>query len=131
MNVRSNRGYTYLIDNVVRKHRWRFLSHAANQRHKFLRGFIFIVLIICAITISIPAYSKDKKDIILSTVDISGEYEIIGIVYGRIGTTDIKELNKELKRRAAKIDADAVIGIRYLPYIGYLYAYGTAIKFKE
>lgn len=97
-----------------------------------MKKIIIFLTAVFIIIYSISVYSQEKKKgIILSTGDIPGNYEVIGIVYGRIGTAEIKELNSELEKRADKMDADAVINVRYLPYVGYLYAYGTAVKFKE
>lgn len=97
-----------------------------------MKKIIIFLSALFVIISSFSVYSQEKKKgIILSTGDVPGNYEIIGIVYGRIGTAEIKELNSELEKRADKMDADAVINVRYLPYIGYLYAYGTAVKFKE
>lgn len=93
---------------------------------------IFLTAVFVIVLSSVCIYSQEKnKGIILSTGDIPGDYEVIGIAYGRISTADIKELNSELEKRADKMGADAVINVRYLPYIGYLYAYGTAVKFKK
>lgn len=98
-----------------------------------MRKNIVVFVILCvSLFLSWPVFSKDeKKDILLSTVDIHANYDVIGIVYGRISSNDIKELNDELIRRAGRIDADAVIGVRYLAYLDYLYAYGTAVKRKD
>ena len=90
---------------------------------------LFFLLITC---LSSPVYAAGKKGILLTTTaEISQDYEVIDIVYARSGTTSLGDLNDELKRRAVRMGADAVIGIRYLPFVGYLYAYGTAVKFKE
>lgn len=91
---------------------------------------IFLTAVFVIVLPSLCIYSQEKN-IILSTGDIPGNYEVIGIAYGRISTDEIKELNSELERRADKMGADAVINVRYLPYVGYLYAYGTAVKFKK
>lgn len=98
-----------------------------------MRKNIIVFVIVClSLFLSLPVFGKDeKRDILLTTVDIPVSYDVIGIVYGRISSNDIKELNDELIRRAGKINADAVIGVRYLPYLDYLYVYGTAVKRKE
>ncbi|KPK41301.1 MAG: hypothetical protein AMJ78_05830 [Omnitrophica WOR_2 bacterium SM23_29] len=77
------------------------------------------------------AEKKKPKEIILSTIDIDEDYELIGIVSARTGEVNIDKANVKLKEEAKRLGADYVIGVRYFNYGGYLYAYGTAVKIKE
>jgi hypothetical protein len=75
------------------------------------------------------AMAKDKKkSVILSTVDIGEDYEILGLVSYRSSELSTKKVNKELKKQAKKMGADYVIGIDYYSNAGYLYGTGTAVK---
>ncbi|MFH1857269.1 MAG: hypothetical protein ABH836_08640 [Candidatus Omnitrophota bacterium] len=97
-----------------------------------MRKIVFFAVLVTIVFVSSFSYAQDKKKILLSTTsNINQPYEVIGIVYGRINTADIRDLNEELESRAGNMNADAVVEVRYLLYVGYLYAYGTAVKFKE
>ncbi|MCK5306640.1 MAG: hypothetical protein KAJ66_05840 [Candidatus Omnitrophica bacterium] len=74
-------------------------------------------------------FAQNKK-IKLTTCDLHKEYTIKGIVVYRSGTPDLEQINEELIKRAGKLKADCIIGVRYLEAMGYLFGYGTAVKVK-
>lgn len=76
------------------------------------------------------AQQKKKKEVILSTVDIKEDYEILGIVSVRSGEVNLLSVNEKLKEEAKNLGADYVVTLRYFDYGGYIYAYGTAVKIK-
>lgn len=75
-------------------------------------------------------FDRKIENIILTTCDLKQDYEIIGLVEGHGSYTDDTYI-KDLKLNAAKLGADAVIGIRKIirdytnPHL-----YGTAVKIK-
>ncbi|MFA5338971.1 MAG: hypothetical protein WC317_02340 [Candidatus Omnitrophota bacterium] len=108
------------------------------------RGILLISVLLCAIilssaamaqylpaTSSATAKSAKQKDIVLTTADIKDSYKVIGIVSIRGGEVNLDALNSKLKDAGKELGADAVIGIQYFTYSGYVYAYGTAVKIKE
>ncbi|NQU73464.1 MAG: hypothetical protein HQ547_01960 [Candidatus Omnitrophica bacterium] len=96
---------------------------------------IILVLVgLMSMGFSISAYAKAKskaKPVILTTMDVKEAYEVIGIVSYRTSGTGFDDLMKGLKKAAMGIKADAVIGLRCVSYVDYMYAYGTAVKFKK
>ena len=98
------------------------------------RAFIFYVaLSIPLVLLTAPgARAKEKKSgVILSTVDIVYEYEVLGLVYYRSSELSPEKIHTELKKQAGKMDADYVIGIQYFRNAGYLYGLGTAVRLIE
>ena len=98
-----------------------------------MRRLFFFTVLILTIIISLSnisdAQAKDKKKgVILSTVDIDEEYEILGLVSYRSSELSPKKIHTELKKQAKKMGADYVIGITYYSNAGYLYGSGTAVK---
>jgi hypothetical protein len=76
-----------------------------------------------------PAWCADaKKGVVLSTVNIKEDYEIIGLVSYRSNELDPKKIHNELTKQAEAMGADCVIGITYYNNLGYLYGSGTAVK---
>lgn len=73
---------------------------------------------------------RKAENIILTTCDLKQDYEIIGLIHA-LGSYDEHDYIKILKTNAAKLGADAVIGIRKLRQSdGYPELYGTAVKIK-
>lgn len=100
------------------------------------RPAVFFIVPILAAILCLSAASeaeakKKKKGVILSTVDISADYEILGLVYYRSSELDPKKIHKELKKKAKKMGADYVVGLTYYSNAGYLYGSGTAVKLIE
>ena len=80
---------------------------------------------------------KAKTDrIILTTLDLKRDYEIIDIVISKEINGDQTSLYNEgkfnLKEQAAEIGADAVVGVQCFlcNNVGIRRWYGTAVKFK-
>lgn len=80
---------------------------------------------------SLEAAPKDRIGVILSTVDIDAEYEILGLVHYRSNELNLDKIHAELKQKAEAIGADYVVGITYFRNAGYLYGSGTAVKLIE
>jgi len=103
------------------------------------RGILLASVFLCVITLSAAAMAQvmsqtktnKPKDIILTTEDIRDNYKVIGIISIRSGEVSLESLNAKLKDAARQLGADYVIGVNYLNYSGYVYAYGTAVKIKE
>lgn len=95
------------------------------KRQVFIGIFSFLIAIIMSAS---AVSAKDKKGVILSTIDIDEEYEILGIVSHRSSELDPKEIHAALVRQAEKMGADYVLGILYYSHAGYLYGSGTAVK---
>lgn len=93
----------------------------------------FSILSLFFILSDLPsALAKDKKKgVILSTVDIDEEYEILGLVSYRSNELSPETMHDALQKKAEKMGADYVIGISYYSNAGYLYATGTAVKLTE
>ncbi len=94
---------------------------------------LFLAFVILQSYFTPQAFAQQKKkpkDIILSTVDIDEDYEILGIVSVRSGDVNISAINENLKAEARNLGADHVIMVRYFQASGYVYAYGTAVKIK-
>lgn len=104
-----------------------------------MRRFIVLASVFLAFAILLSYFvpqafaqkKKKPKEVILSTVDIDENYEIIGIVSIRSGEVNLVSINDKLKEEAKNLHADYVIGVRYLDHSGYIYAYGTAVKIKK
>lgn len=96
------------------------------------RPFALIIPILVAIiffsAVSDVQAKGKKKGVILSTVDIDEEYEILGLVYYRSSDLNPKKIHTELRKQAEKMDADYVVGITYYNNAGYLYGSGTAVS---
>lgn len=98
---------------------------------KTLIVMIFIIFSFLLFGMSGSAAAKNKKNkVILSTVGIIEDYEILGIVSYRSNEIEIEKINEALRNKAEKIGADYVIGIQYFSGAGYLYGTGTAVKLK-
>ena len=98
----------------------------------FFRITIYVLLFIMFILLpSGMAADKKKNGVILSTVNIDEDYEILGLVSYRSSQITPKKLHSELKKQAEALGADYVVGIQYYSGFGYLYATGTAVKIVE
>ncbi len=96
---------------------------------KLFRIAIAFLTIVCLLSVMSDATAKSKKKgVILSTVDIDEEYEILGLVYYRSSDLNPKKIHTELRKQAKKIGADYVVGVTYYNNAGYLYGSGTAVK---
>lgn len=85
---------------------------------------------------------KEARDIPVLTIDHfpGREYEVIGLLTTNFTKTSLNitkliKLNEclpDILKDAADIQADAVIGLRFILFNNAnIYAYGTAIRFKE
>lgn len=94
------------------------------------KSFLFVIVFLFAIiALHAPAAkAADDKDIILSTVDLKADYEILGLVSYRSSELSPKKIHDELRNQARDMGADHVIGITYYNNAGYLYGSGTAVK---
>lgn len=90
----------------------------------------FVILQSYLVPQTFAQQKKKPKEIILSTVDIDEDYEILGIVSVRSGEVNLSTINENLKAEARNLGADHVIMVRYFQASGYIYAYGTAVKIK-
>lgn len=90
----------------------------------------FVILQSYFIPQTFAQQKKKPKEIVLSTVDIDENYEILGIVSVRSGEVNLSTVNENLKAEARNLGADYVVMVRYFQYSGYIYAYGTAVKIK-
>ncbi|MFH0771839.1 MAG: hypothetical protein V1933_04405 [Candidatus Omnitrophota bacterium] len=98
------------------------------------RSIWTLILICVTITnLSAPLFAETKKpkEVILTTADIKDSYKVIGIISVRSGDVTLDAINDKLKQQAAQLGANYVVGVNYLTYSGYLFAYGTAVKIKE
>ena len=97
-----------------------------------IKKSILPVLVFCvaaAVFSAAPAASAEsKKEVVLSTVDLKSDYEILGLVYYRSSELSPKKIHDELKKQAEDMGADHVIGITYYNNAGYLYGSGTAVR---
>jgi hypothetical protein len=98
--------------------------------------FIIIVIasVFCLADIGFSfkvAVAASPKKMVVTTLDVAGSYEVIGIVTYRTNSTDINELINGLKSEASEAGAEAVIGVRCTGYGDFFYAYGTAVTFKK
>lgn len=74
------------------------------------------------------AGAKKAAGVVLSTVDLKVDYDILGVVSYRSSETMPDKINSELKKQAKDMGADYVIGVTYYSGFGYLYGSGTAVK---
>ncbi|MBL7071190.1 MAG: hypothetical protein ISS26_03335 [Candidatus Omnitrophica bacterium] len=99
---------------------------------KIFISFIAVLTIASCLTIPPEAEAKDKKKrAVLSTVDINEDYDILGLVSYRSNDLDPEKIHSALRKKAEKMGADHVLGIRYYSNAGYVYGTGTAVKLKE
>lgn len=91
---------------------------------------ILALFLIAAASISAASsiQAKDNKGVILSTVGIDEEYEILGLVSYRSSELNPDKIHTELRKQAERMDADYVIGLTYYNNAGYLYGTGTAVR---
>jgi len=93
-------------------------------------GQILLAVFISAF-LAAPAAAEEKKEVILSTIRPDQNHEILGLVSYRSSKLDPEKICKELTKKASKMGADSVTGIRFYSHAGYLYGTGTAIRFKN
>lgn len=83
---------------------------------------------------------KEARDIPVLTIDHfpGREYEVIGLLTTLFTSTKLIKLIKlseclpDILKDAADIQADAIIGLRFTLFDNAnIYAYGTAIRFKD
>lgn len=90
------------------------------------------IIIISLVLICLTGLSyADQKQVILTTTDLKGDYEILGIVTYSSGTPDINIVNEGLKKKAAQMNADYVVSVRYISHTGKLFGWGTAVKINR
>ena len=95
-----------------------------------------VVLLLLCISVFLPATAgakekKETKSIVLTTGDINKDYDIIDIISVSIINDDIEDLKQKLRKKALRLNADAVISVKYLLFRSRIYAYGTAVKLKD
>ncbi len=96
-------------------------------RFRTLRIAVWVILF-ALVCVTAQAAGKKKSAVILSTVDLPDDYEILGVVAYRSNALNVDKIHKELSERASGMGGDHVIGITYFGYAGYLYGAGTAVK---
>lgn len=101
------------------------------MKRLFKVAILFFAIIFSFAVLSDTIAQDKKKRVILSTVDIDEDYEILGLVSYRSSELSPKKIHKELRKQAKEMGADYVIGITYYSNAGYLYGSGTAVKLIE
>lgn len=101
------------------------------MRRLFITAFSILSLFFILSHLPYAVAKEKKKGVILSTVDIDEEYEILGLVSYRSNELSPQKMHDALQKEAEKMGADYVIGINYYSNAGYLYATGTAVKLTE
>ncbi len=104
------------------------------MRQRAVLGWIFLSICATIITLNAPLFAEVKKkpkEVVLTTADIKDSYKVIGIISVRSGDVTLDAINDKLKQQATQLGADYVVGVNYLTYSGYMFAYGTAVKIKE
>ena len=96
----------------------------SKMAYKISAAFIAAVIVLFIM----PRETYGRKEVILSTVDLKEDYEILGLVYYRSSELNPKKIHDELRSQAEALGADYVIGITYYNNAGYLYGSGTAVK---
>ena len=101
-----------------------------------VKAALFIALTACLL-VSMSALRSDcwaksrKKKVILSTVGINEDHEVLGLVSYRSSELDPKKIHAELRKQAERMGADYVVGITYFSNAGYIYGSGTAVKLVD
>ncbi|MDD5680551.1 MAG: hypothetical protein PHI59_04860 [Candidatus Omnitrophica bacterium] len=95
---------------------------------KKLSLFVIVFLFAVIVFYAPAAEAAGNKGVILSTVDLKADYEILGIVSYRSSETMPDRIDRALREQAADMGADYVIGVTYYSGFGYLYGSGTAVK---
>jgi hypothetical protein len=90
--------------------------------------FFFTIALVFSLLPYATGQEKREKEVILSTVNIDKDYEILGLVSYRSSELEPEKVNNELKKQARKMGADYVIGITYFTRSAYMYGVGTAVK---
>ncbi len=89
---------------------------------------IISALIFLSFLSYLPVALSEEQKIKLLTTNLNEPYKVVGFVSYRSGFPDLDKINEHLIKQAKGLDADYVIGIRYITYASYLFAYGTAVK---
>ena len=97
--------------------------------------FLFVMGLLWAFSGYIAAQRgpAKPKGVVVSTSDAKASYNVLGLVSyrsGKAGGRVVNDIEEGLAKEGAKLGADAVVSVRFLSYTGYLYGYGTAVKFK-
>lgn len=100
-------------------------------KRKFFIFSFFIFFFSLSFLMNFSVTFSEKVDVTVITTDLNEPYEIVGFVFARSGSPDLSKINDDLKEQAEKMDADYLIGVRYVIYAGYIYGYGTAVKTKQ
>lgn len=95
------------------------------------RMAMVLVLVVSLGLASLVQAQTKTKPFILTTVDLKEEYEIIGLVSYRSNSTNFDDLSSGLKKAGQNVGAEAIVGIDFVNYADFFYAYGTAVKFKK
>ena len=101
------------------------------------KATIFLIIFIIGLFLILPFSASEakngKKGVILTTGDIKEDYKRAksGIITCKISSTEIEQLIEKLREEAEKIDADAVIFVRFVGFGGYFFIYGTPVKILE
>ena len=97
--------------------------------------FLFIggLLLVCSGYVAAQRGPAKAKRVVVSTSDAKASYEVLGLVScrsGKAGGSIVSDIEKTLAEEGANLGADAVVSMRFLSHAGYIYGYGTAVKFK-
>jgi len=98
------------------------------MKRSFQALISILIALFLLIALSKAMANAEEKEVILSTVDIDEDYEILGLVSYRSSELEPEKIHKELQKQAKKMGADYIIGITYYSNAGYLYGSGTAVK---
>lgn len=95
---------------------------------KILPAILISFIVAITAYVARTATAEENKKVILSTVDLKADYEILGLVYYRSSDLNPKKIHDELRKQAKDLGADHVVGVTYYSNAGYLYGSGTAVK---
>lgn len=91
---------------------------------------IFIIVSFLVLPFCETEAKVKSAGVILTTGDIKEDYKIAksGFIICKISSTEIDKLIEKLREEAEKINADAVVFVRFINFGGYLFVYGTPVK---
>ena len=112
----------------------RCAMHSIWRNRRVILSLLAIALIVAYAGYTIAQErGPANKRITVSTSDPKASYDPLGLVSGRSGSAGeniIENVEKKLAEEGAKLGADAVVVVRFLGHQGYMYGYGTAVKFR-
>ncbi|MEA3305273.1 MAG: hypothetical protein U9R52_00500 [Candidatus Omnitrophota bacterium] len=101
-----------------------------------MKRYVKVIILLLCISVFLPAIAgakkkKEAKPIIMTTGDIRESYDIIDIITVSIIGDNLKDLKRKLRKKALKLNADAVVSVKYVLFRDRIHAYGTAVKLKD